>query len=120
MRLEVKADVATCGLSINGVRLITAVLSVGLIMSGCSRKLVGGKTPNPAIFRYPIIEEPPNFDPSRVQDVYITELLGNIFEGLITTDASNKIAPSLAQRWDVSPDGKTYTFQWQNLTVPHD
>jgi peptide/nickel transport system substrate-binding protein len=36
-----------------------------------------------------------------------------IYSGLVRSDPTgktNKIVPSLAERWDVSPDGKTYTF----------
>jgi len=36
-----------------------------------------------------------------------------IYSGLVRSDptgATNDIVPSLAERWTVSPDGKTYTF----------
>jgi peptide/nickel transport system substrate-binding protein len=36
-----------------------------------------------------------------------------IYNGLVRSDPTgrtNKIVPSLAERWEVSPDGKTYTF----------
>ncbi|MBK1809051.1 peptide ABC transporter [Clostridium sp. YIM B02505] len=42
-----------------------------------------------------------------VYDGYITDL---IFEGLITNDAEGNPIPALASKWDISNDGKTYTF----------
>lgn len=33
-----------------------------------------------------------------------------IYEGLVGFDRNMKIVPQLAERWDVSPDAKTYTF----------
>jgi peptide/nickel transport system substrate-binding protein len=33
-----------------------------------------------------------------------------VFSGLTKVDASGQPAPDLAQSWDISPDGKTYTF----------
>ncbi len=45
-----------------------------------------------------------------MQDIYTNELLQNIYEGLVTFDEKNQIVPALAERWDLSPDGMTYTF----------
>jgi hypothetical protein len=36
--------------------------------------------------------------------------VGDIFSGLTVLDTSLQVQPGLAERWDVSPDGKTYTF----------
>lgn len=62
------------------------------------------------ILRYPMIQEPGTMDPARIQDVYTDELLQNVYEGLITFDASNRVVPALSEKWEVSADGKTYTF----------
>ncbi|BDR52660.1 ABC transporter substrate-binding protein [Bombiscardovia nodaiensis] len=37
-------------------------------------------------------------------------LVGNVYEGLVTRDESNAVQPGLAKSWQVSADGKTYTF----------
>lgn len=49
-------------------------------------------------------------DPARIQDVYTSELLQNIYEGLITIDEKLRVVPALAESWETSPDRKTYTF----------
>jgi len=36
--------------------------------------------------------------------------VGDIFSGLVALDTSLNIQPGLAERWDVSLDGRTYTF----------
>jgi oligopeptide transport system substrate-binding protein len=36
--------------------------------------------------------------------------IGDIFSGLAALDTSLTVQPDLAERWDVSPDGRTYTF----------
>lgn len=38
------------------------------------------------------------------------DIIRNVFEGLVAWDAANRLAPALAEKWDVSPDGKVYTF----------
>ena len=37
-------------------------------------------------------------------------LIGNVYEGLLSRDSDNKVQPGLAKTWDISDDGKTYTF----------
>jgi peptide/nickel transport system substrate-binding protein len=37
-------------------------------------------------------------------------LIGNVYEGLVARDAKNQVVPALAKSWDVSQDGKSYTF----------
>ncbi|MDQ1205713.1 ABC transporter substrate-binding protein [Microbacterium sp. SORGH_AS_0862] len=37
-------------------------------------------------------------------------LIDNVYEGLVSRDASGTISPSLAKEWQVSDDGLTYTF----------
>ncbi|MEJ4099270.1 ABC transporter substrate-binding protein [Corynebacterium mastitidis] len=37
-------------------------------------------------------------------------LMGNVYETLVTIDASGAIQPGLARSWEVSPDGTSYTF----------
>ncbi len=58
-------------------------------------------------------------DPARLQDVYTSELLQNVYEGLVTFDAQNRVVPQLAERWQVSPDGRTYTFHLRTLARFH-
>jgi ABC-type transport system substrate-binding protein len=36
--------------------------------------------------------------------------LQHVFEGLVTLDEKSQVVPGLAERWDVSPDGRVYTF----------
>ena len=41
-------------------------------------------------------------------DQFITQ--GMVYEGLVNYGENGEILPSLAESWDVSKDGKTYTF----------
>jgi peptide/nickel transport system substrate-binding protein len=51
-------------------------------------------------------------DPAWAYDVSSAEVINNIYETLLTTNRedSKKIIPMLATKWDISSDGKTYTF----------
>src|SRR5207249_4962658 len=54
--------------------------------------------------------EPTTFDPALVQDGPTIEVLMHVFDGLVQWTPQNKLAPALAERWEVSPDGRTFTF----------
>lgn len=41
-------------------------------------------------------------------DQFVTQ--GMVYEGLVNYGENGEIVPSLAESWDISPDGKTYTF----------
>ena len=50
-------------------------------------------------------------DPQLTEDVQSTRIANDLFEGLISQDQNNKPIPGLAEKWQISGDGKTYTFQ---------
>lgn len=49
-------------------------------------------------------------DPAKITDYTEYMAAVNLYDGLTTVNTSGDIAGLLAQRWDVSDDGKTYTF----------
>jgi ABC-type oligopeptide transport system substrate-binding subunit len=64
--------------------------------------------------------EPSSLDPGIAQDLAGLKLIMHLFEGLVIyhpVDA--RPIPGVAERWEISPDGRTYTFhlrpaQWSN------
>jgi peptide/nickel transport system substrate-binding protein len=56
--------------------------------------------------------DPRGLDPARVDDLESGKIIVNIYEGLTKyADDSTQVEPSLAESWDVSEDGMTYTFK---------
>jgi ABC-type transport system substrate-binding protein/methyl-accepting chemotaxis protein len=49
-------------------------------------------------------------DPATISSISRVEVLSNIFEGLVRFGERGEIRPAIAERWDISPDGRTYTF----------
>ena len=64
--------------------------------------------------------EPRSLDPAVSADVAGYKILMHLYEGLVMPDAREaKPAPALAERWEVSDDGRTWTFHlrpapWSN------
>lgn len=82
------------------------LLSVLMIVSiSCG----GNKTDEGAIY-INVGPEPKTIDPALNSTVDGSIYIQHAFEGLATRDKENKIIPGVAESWDISEDGLTYTF----------
>ncbi|HET7009520.1 MAG TPA: ABC transporter substrate-binding protein [Anaerolineales bacterium] len=68
-----------------------------------------GESEPPVTLRY-AIDEPPSLDPGMAGDDITGFVVGQIFEGLLELDEAAGVVPALARRWEVSGDGRHYTF----------
>jgi oligopeptide transport system substrate-binding protein len=103
---------------------LTAAITAALILAltaGCTRSqdaapagarsatLVRGAGP-----------DPDSLDPQKARGFEAQSILRDLCEGLTTLDAHAAVAPGVANRWSVSGDGLTYTFdlrheaRWSN------
>ncbi|MFN3974032.1 MAG: ABC transporter substrate-binding protein [Dehalococcoidia bacterium] len=55
-------------------------------------------------------DDPPTLDPHLVSDVSSAFVVVEVFSGLVTLDTDLRVVPDIAERWEVSPDARTYTF----------
>jgi len=68
-----------------------------------------------------MVLEPPNLDPTGGAAAAIDEVVyANIFEGLTRFGPDGAVLPGLAERWEVSDDGLTYTFHLRSGVTFHD
>jgi ABC-type transport system substrate-binding protein/methyl-accepting chemotaxis protein len=49
-------------------------------------------------------------DPATVSSLSRVDVMSNVFEGLVQFGERAEIRPAIAERWDISPDGRVYTF----------
>ncbi|NND44420.1 MAG: peptide ABC transporter substrate-binding protein [Xanthomonadales bacterium] len=65
-------------------------------------------------------EEPQTLDPHLAEGVPSSHILRDLFEGLTTEAPDGTVVPGAAQRWNISRDGRIYTFylrrdgRWSN------
>jgi peptide/nickel transport system substrate-binding protein len=65
--------------------------------------------------------EPPGLDPGQALGLHTLRVTYQIFETLVTTpDDSTNVVPGLAESWQTSPDGLTWTFKLQRGVRFHD
>ena len=64
--------------------------------------------------------EPQSFDPHKTEGVPESAVAYQLFEGLISMDSDGNLIPGVAERWENTPDYKTWTFhlrkdaKWSN------
>ncbi|HTP42430.1 MAG TPA: peptide ABC transporter substrate-binding protein [Nitrospiria bacterium] len=85
---------------------------LGLLAAGASG--VSAAPPPSAVLRLALSSEPPTLDWSLATDNVSITVIENLMEGLTAFDERLRPVPAVASRWDVSPDGTTYTFHLRN------
>ncbi|GAI32298.1 unnamed protein product, partial [marine sediment metagenome] len=63
---------------------------------------------------------PITLDPAMAREVRSARYIREIFSGLVTLDQDLQVVPDIAESWEVSPDGTTYTFYLRKGVRFHD
>lgn len=75
---------------------------------------------SPKILHYGNAVEPQELDPQNISGIPEARVIRSLMEGLVCRDADMTIVPGVAKSWEVSPDGRVYTFhlrpeaKWSN------
>jgi oligopeptide transport system substrate-binding protein len=64
--------------------------------------------------------DPRSLDPALSTDVPTGRAVSYVFDGLTRFTPDAQLEPALATRWEVSPDGRTYTFALRQGVTFHD
>ncbi len=68
-----------------------------------------------------MVLEPPHLDPTAGAPAAIDEVVySNLFEGLTRIGSKGQVMPGLAESWNISADGKSYTFNLRKGVRFHD
>ncbi len=93
------------------MRILAAILAVAVFAYLAFFYFLGGWSLNaPADLTICNGDEPQTLDPAIVTGQLEGRICLALFEGLTTRDAKGNIIPGMAQSWERSPDGLTYTF----------
>lgn len=97
--------------------------TVGMLITGCgnttSANGTGSSGNSKQVVTLDIVNEPPNLNPANCNDSTSGFVLGSVMEGLTYAGKDSKPQPGIAKSWDISTDGKVYTFhlrdaKWSN------
>jgi oligopeptide transport system substrate-binding protein len=86
-----------------------AALAV-VLLAACSGPRDAGCPAGKVCLRYGNASEPLSLDPQKATGMAEDRIHGDLFTGLTQDDPQGRPVPGMAERWDVSPDGRTWTF----------
>ncbi|WP_026380809.1 ABC transporter substrate-binding protein [Afifella pfennigii] len=99
------------------VRRIACAAALAIVAFHASAQ---AQTP-PGVLIVAQIAEPKSLDPHAVTAVNDFRILMNVYDGLVRYKSGTlEPEPALATAWEISPDGKTYTFQLREGVTFHD
>ena len=92
-------------------KILSLFLALVTVISLCA---CGGSSSDVLII--PIEADPLCLDPQVADSKEAKLMISNCFEGLVRLDKDYKIIPGVAESWEISPDGLTYTFKLRSDT----
>lgn len=92
--------------------LITAIVTLCLCFSSCGSE-------DYTVLRFSAETQAVTFDPQIAEDGTAKMIVRNTFEGLVRPDENGNISAGVAEKWDISADGLTYTFYLRSGAVWH-
>lgn len=102
--------------------LLLLTLALPVLLTACERRPEIG-----SVYRWAEPGDVPSLDPIQISDTQSHDAAHQIYEGLVTyrtkLEAPGQslydVVPALAERWDVSPDRRTYTFHLRRDALFH-
>ena len=98
----------------------TAALALTMSMAVTAMPFgVSAEETDKTVVRINMESEPDNLDPWLSAASDTEAVFHNVFEGLVLFDETGALIPGLAESWDISDDGLTYTFHLRDDVIFH-
>ena len=100
--------------------LLGATAATGSAFAAGTHPVTGEALAEHQVFTYRVLDEHSSVDPQIVEDVSGSDVVRDLFEGLMNQDAQGRLVPGTATGYTVSDDKLTYTFslrddaKWSN------
>lgn len=91
------------------VTLLFVIFLISPHISASAGQRGDGK-PDGGVLKYGEYGRPSTLDPVTSNDMIALRISELIFNGLVGINERQEVVPELAERWDISGDGRTYTF----------
>ncbi|MDB5206516.1 MAG: transporter substrate-binding protein [Flavisolibacter sp.] len=101
---------------IQGLKHLTKLIIITAVFTSC----YSGEKENKAIFHYNESTGIASIDPAFAKNQSIMWAVHQLYNTLVEVDTALHIVPSLAKRWEISEDKKTYTFLLRDSVFFHD
>lgn len=97
-------------------KYLTILFLLSVFLNSC----YSGKKEEGSVFHYNESTGIASIDPAFAKNQSIMWVIHQLYNTLVEVDSNLHIVPSLARRWEVSEDKKTYTFTLRNDVFFHD
>lgn len=90
----------------------SVLILAGVFCSSCARReSIVARANREGVLHFSVGSEPADLDPHTVTGLADAKLVQALFDPLVSFEPGTLApVPALAERWDISPDGLTYTF----------
>lgn len=99
-------------------RILRAIALFAMLTAEVNLFALGSREERP--LRYALSGNPDTLDPHRTAGTLTFQVLKSVYDTLVEPDENGKIVPALAERWDVSQDGRIWTFRLRGGVTFHD
>ena len=103
-----------------GPALLGVALAISMIACGTGSQGTGSTIKEGDRLRVAIGIDPDTLDPAQQTTTTSQQVIDMMVETLVTIDANGALKPLLAEKWDQSSDGLTYTFHLRKGVKFHD
>jgi len=98
------------GFRLASLAMVVCLLAVLGLALAAAQASAAGAPGGARIVRFTMANTP-KIDPAVGSDGSSSSALVNLYDSLVFPEYDGSVSPLLATRWDVSPDGLTYTFR---------
>lgn len=101
---------------------VPAMMALGSVGNGARTVMAQEASPTPVTggtLRVGLSADPAELDPHKTSLTAAWHVLEFVYNGLVTTNAALEPVPSLAEEWEISEDGLTYTFTLRQGVLFH-
>lgn len=89
---------------------VAATLATAPVLAAGTHPVTGEALADDQTFTYRVLDEHSSVDPQIVEDVTGSELVRDLFEGLMNQDADGNLTPGVATGFTTNDDKSVYTF----------
>jgi len=90
------------------------------VLTACGGSATDENTDDRTVFRYNEAGGISSLDPAQARNLENIWAINQLFNGLVQMDDSVHVVPCIANSWEISEDGKTYTFHLRDDVYFHD
>ena len=105
---------------LRGTATLACLITLGAGLTACSGATEASQQTKGGTLTFALDSSPDNLDPATSSSSVNAEVMRQVYDSLVWQTDDGEYLPWLAKSWDISKDGRTYTFQLRDDVTFHD